>query len=630
MAGSRKSRRPGRRDREERDRRDRPDRAKPPAPGRLAPALGAAAAAVLITLGLYAAAFSHGFVSLDDATYVTQNPLVQNRDYGALLTSVVNNSYHPLTMLSLAMDASHPLSARPFLVTNVVLHLLDTGLVFWLAFLLSRRRIPVAFLTALLFGVHPMHVESVAWVSSRKDVLYALFFLAGLLTYWRYLDRRAWPWLVATFVSFVLSCLSKGMAVVFPVLLFALDYWKGRRADPGRAILEKAPFFAVSLLFGLIAVDVESGGSFHGLFTIVDRQLKATVNTTAFPFFARVALPAYGFMAYLGRLLVPVRLGVFYPYPSLEQLNGPLYWLSIPFFLVAIGTTIWALRRARTLAFGLGWFLITIFPVLQWLPVGASMLADRMTYVAYVGPFFALAMGADAWIRKPGAPRAAVTAAAAIALALLFVRSAGQIATWKDSETLWSNVIRLYPESPRPRTSRGNARGQAGRIDDAMADFQAALRLGSRRGEVYDGLGNAYGSKGNLDSALVMFDRALAVDSTLTRTYYNRAIVHLRLGQPREALADLDRTLALAPIQAPFLHFPRANAYLALGRYAEAEAEFGRAIDAGQMVTDALTNRGICRLRENDAAGARADFEAALRLDPGFAPARAQLSAMGR
>ena len=583
----------------------------------------------MITLAAFAGSFGHDFVSLDDATHVTQNPLVLNQRYDALLTTVVNNSYHPVTMLSLAANVTRPLSAQPFLVTNVLVHVLNTGLVFWLVYLLSRRRLLVAVVTALLFGIHPMRVESVAWVSSRKDVLYVFFLLAGLITYWRYLEKREWPWLALTFATFVLSCLSKGMAVVFPLLLVLLDFWKRRRVLERGALLEKAPFFAASLLFGLIAIDVEKGGSFHGLLTVVDKHLVAAMRTENWTPYMRVTFPTYGNLMYVKRLFLPTGLGAYYPYPTAAEFRSPVYPLSILFFVGMIALAIWSIRRARVVTFGLGWYLLVILPVLQWIPVGASMVADRMTYLAYVGLFFLAATAVDALFERRRGERPLILGALAIAAGLLFVGTLRQVETWRNSESLWTNVIRNYPRSDKPYIARGNSLGERGRIQDAMADFRTALSLGSQRGDLYDGLGNAYGSLGRPDSAILMYDRALSIDPTLARTYYNRAIAHLRLLHPREALADLDRSLQVAPLQAAQLHFPRGNAYLQLSMWREAEVEFTRTIEAGQLVTDAFYNRGVARERLGDRDGARADFRETLRLDPGYAPARGELQAMG-
>ena len=609
----------------------RPDRPGPSQASSRRPgaALLALAAVVVITIAAFWGAFDNGFVSLDDATHVTQNPLVLGRRYGALLSSIVNNSYHPVTMLSLAANASQPLSAKPFLVTNVLLHALNTALVFWLAYLLSRRRLAIALLTALLFGIHPMRVESVAWVSSRKDVLYVCFFLAGLIAYWRYLEKRAWPWLVATFCLFVLSCLSKAMAVVFPLILALLDYWKGRRVVEGRAVLEKIPFLAVSLLVGLIALDAEAGRDFHGLFTVVDRQLKATMDTAGFTPLQRVAFPTYGHMVYVWRLFAPTGLGAFYPYPTPAEAAHPKYVLSILFFAGTIALAVWSVRRARPVAFGIGWYLLAILPLLQWIPVGASMLADRMTYLAYAGLFLLLATGFTALLERYRSMAAALWAVVVVISAMLFALTTRQVETWRDSEALWSHVIQLHPRSDAGYISRGNARGEAGRIQDALGDFRTAVRLGSRRGGLYDGLGNAYGSLGKPDSAIVMFDRALELDPTLSRTYYNRAIAKLRVGRPQEALADLERAGEMSAPLLPVLHFPRANAFMQLGMFREAEAEFGRAIELDQLVADAYCNRGICRLGLGNRAGAVADFREALRIDSAYAPAREQLRALG-
>ena len=588
--------------------------------------LAAILAAIVVC---YAGVGSHAFVSIDDATYVTQNQLVQRAQTGPLLTSVVNNSYHPLTMVSLALNVARPLTARPFLLTNVLLHALDAMLVFWLAFLLARGRVLVGFVTGLLFAIHPAHVESVAWVSSRKDVLYAFFFLAGLIAYWRYLDRREWTWLAASFVAFVLACLSKGMAVVFPVLLLLLDWWKRRPLLDRRTLLEKAPFFLVALLFGLIAVDVEKGGDFHGMFRIVDKQLVATLNTSLFSPWQRILFATHGHLMYLWRLLAPVHLGVLYPYPTPEEARSPLYPLSALLFLGTIALAIGSARRVRVVAFGLGWWLIAIVPVLQWLPVGASMRADRMTYLSYVGLFFLIGYALDAlWVKRRDL-RIPVGIAAAAAAMILGALTAKQVGVWRDSDSLWSNVIRLYPRSDAAYVHRGNARGESGRVAEAMGDLQAAARLGSRRGDLYDGLGNAYASLGKPDSAVMMYDQALALEPTLGRTWYNLAIANIRINRPREALDDLAKALDLMPIQAYTLHFPRGNALVQLGRFREAESEFTQAIEANQLVTDAHFNRGVCRRSLGDVAGARADFQEVLRLNPTYPGAAQQLVSLG-
>jgi tetratricopeptide (TPR) repeat protein len=397
-----------------------------------------------------------------------------------------------------------------------------------------------------------------------------------------------------------------------------------------RALFEKAPFFAVSLLFGLIALDVEHGGNFHGLFGILDKELKATLDVANFTPYQRVMFPTFGFLKYFWQVFVPVHLGAFYPYPTPAEASHPKYLFSIFFFLGAIALAVWSIGRNRAIAFGLGWYILVVLPVLQWVPVGGSALADRMTYLAYFGLFFLLALGADALVARYRSMRFVVVAGIAVATSLLFVRTTQQVATWKDTEALWSNVVRNYPRCDVPYISRGNGRGEAGQIQGAMADLQTAMRLGSRRADMYEGLGNVYASIGKADSAVIMFGRALTGNPNTGRTYYNRAIAYLILTRPREALSDLDKALELMPLQAPSLHFPRGNAYLQLGMYPQAIAEYSRAIEAEQLVTDALINRGTCKLHTNDPTGAEADFRETLRLDPGNSIAAQQLRAMGK
>jgi Flp pilus assembly protein TadD len=592
-------------------------------------ALLTAAAVASITLAAYRGAFDHAFVAWDDPAYVEENAVVQQQRYGELLTSVVCLNYHPLTMISLAMNAGSPLTPRPFLVTNVALHVLNTILVFWLTLMLSGRRLPVAACVALLFGIHPLHVESVAWISERKDVLYAFFFLSGSIAYWHYLARRAWPWLALTFALFVLSCMSKGMAVSFPLIMALLDYWSGRRVLEPRAVLEKAPFLAVAFVFGLVAVNVQAGGDFHGLLKLTDPGLKGLAADTAFTPLQRLVFPAYGHLMYVWRLFVPVNLCHFYPYPPPAEASRPEYLLAPLFLLVTLAIAIWDLRRTRLLTFGIGWYLATVLMVLQWIPVGAAIMADRYTYLPYIGLTFTLAMGVSAVRQRSRGLGVALWGLCGLFSVLLFVQTTRQLEVWRNNESLWTRVIRLYPGTGMAYVNRGTWLGKRGRVPEAVRDLQTARSLGVWSGEMFEGLGNGYGTLGDLDSALVMFGEALRIEPRRRGAYYNRAITFLRLGRPRAALTDLDRALELDPLKASTIYGPRGLAHMLLGEYREAAGEFDRAIAAADTVPDTFYNRGLCRLQLGDRDGAAGDFRATLRLRPDHAGAKAQLQARG-
>jgi tetratricopeptide (TPR) repeat protein len=591
--------------------------------------LFAAAAVAAITFAVYAGAPGHAFVNWDDPRYVTENPLVLGKQYGALLTAIVSHHYHPVTMISLAMNVATPLSPRPFLATNVLIHVLNTLLVFWLVWLLSRRRLLVATFVALLFGIHPMHVESVAWISERKDVLYAFFFLAGLIAYWRHLERRTWPRLALVFALFVLSCLAKGQAVVFPLVMGLLDYWKGRPVLERRSIVEKVPFLAISLLFGAITMDAQAGRSFHGLLHIVGRAAPGFGKLPNYTLLERVTLPTYGYLMYVWRLFVPAGLSTFNPYPRVGAALSPEYLLAPLFFVATLALALWALRRSRPLAFGLGWYVATVALVLQWIPVGAALTADRYSYLSSIGIFFILGMGLQALRDRDRTLGAVGWGAAGLFAALLFVQTIHQIGTWKDSEALWSRTIQVHPDFASAYVYRGMDRHASGRDREARSDYQTAFGLGLRAAEVYEGLGSSWVALGRLDSALVMFDDAVRAEPDRGLSYYNRGAVLLGLGRARDAITDLDRATLLMSGETATVFGTRGYAKMQLGDFAGAAADFDRAIAQGARDPAFPYGRGYCRLRMGDRVGAADDFRATLRLDPRHAAAGAALRSLG-
>jgi protein O-mannosyl-transferase len=600
-----------------------------PAGPRLPTLLLVAATLALVTFVAFSGALNHAFVDWDDHQYVVENPLVLGQHYGALLRTVVANNYHPLTMLSLAWNVASPLSPRPFIATNLALHVADTLLVFWLAWLLSRRKLWVAAFVALLFGIHPMHVESVAWVSGRKDVLYALFFLSGLIAYWRYLDRHSTRLLFLSLALFILSCLAKGMAVVFPVVMVLLDLWKRRPPNAPRVLVEKLPFLAVALLFGAITLDAQAGGDFHGLLPIAGKHTEALATGTGFTPLERLTLPAYAYLMYVMRLIVPIHLAALYPYPAADQMERPVFLLAPLFLFGTLALALWDLRRGRILTFGIGWFLVNVALVLQWVPVGRAIMADRYTYVSYIGLFFILAMGLQRLTERDRRFGLASWAAGGVFAGLLFVQTGHQVATWKDSEALWNREVELQPRFATGYVYRGKHRAQIGREVEAQSDFRTALRLGLESADVFEGLGITYGALGHLDSAVVMLDRAIAADSSRGMLYYNRAVTYLALERPRQSLGDIDRALALMPDHAATLGPLRGYADMQLKDFRAAAAEFDHAIAAGGYEAALFFNRGYCRLQLGDRKGAADDFRATLRIDRNHVGAKEQLAALG-
>jgi tetratricopeptide (TPR) repeat protein len=396
-----------------------------------------------------------------------------------------------------------------------------------------------------------------------------------------------------------------------------------------RAVLEKLPFFALALLFGAIALDVQAGGNLHGWLRVADHPSPALGPLASRTLVQRTAVACYGYAMYVWKLFVPLGLCAFHPYPPPGTARGAGYAAAALFLVATLMVAVWDARRSRVLAFGIGWYFITVAPVLQWVQVGSAILAERYTYLPYIGLCFAWAMGMQAALDRNRALGAGLWGASVLFGMFLSAATLRQIETWKDSEALWTRTIEVHPTDGTRYVWRGMSRVDDGRMSEALGDFRVAMSLGAASADLFDGLGNAYCGLGKCDSSLAMYHRALELEPGRGNSYRNRAVAYLRLGRAREALADLDRALELMPEHAALLWGPRGYAFKLLRDYPRAVAEFDRAIAADPRDPVSFYNRGFCRLMLGDRAGAAEDFRAVLRLDPGNAAARQQLHGLG-
>jgi len=523
----------------------------------------------------------NGLTNWDDEYYVVSNSLLPGPDWMGILTRPVVSNYHPLTVLSLAANyAMSGTQAWSYLLFNLTLHLVNVILVFRFIYAISDKKIEVAFATALLFGIHPMHVESVAWISERKDVLYTLFYLLALMQYWRFLEtgKRARLWLC--FLLFELSLLSKPAAIILPLTLFLLDYWKQRPLQP-RLLLEKIPFLLVAGVFTVVTLKLQS--------------VTAMTSLSAYPFWVRLLFACYAVAAYSIRFFVPYPLSAFHPFPSPHDLGWALY--ASPLFIVGLLFLLCRLRSQRLIVFGFAFFFVNLLLVLQLVSIGFTIISERYTYVAYIGLAFLLTM----WLSNHG-PLQMPARAGAIALFALFgFLSFQRTQVWKDSDSLWTDVIKHYPDAVLPRAERAQfnynraitttAAEAASLFKRVIEDCTVAINqsrhaskeppkpdgkpsnyrpLNYMRGVAYDGLKQydqaledfnacllikpddpeVLYSRGSLlvnhyqrnDEALVDFDRAIQI-SPQGRYYLNRSICHYKLGDRAKAIADAQMAL---------------------------------------------------------------------------------------
>lgn len=593
-----------------------------------------------VILAAFGSAFGHDFVSWDDHVYVYENPLVLNptgASFRAFATQVVSLNYHPLTMWSLWMNSAlFGTGAKSFIVTNVLLHWGNAALLCWLVWLLTGRQYrSVAIFTALLFAIHPLRAESVVWVSERKDVLYVFFFLAGLISYWQYLDSQRKSKLWLALLLMLLSCLSKGVAVVFPLACLLLDYWHGRKFSMAW-IVEKLPMFALSLLFGLIALDVQKGGDFHGLLTLPGDKTKAL--SSVFGLDKKILFAGYGYMMYFVKTLLPLKLCTFYPYPTEVDLKGPQYIGGTLFMLTTIAVAVWSMRKTRVLAFGFGWILATVLLVLQFISVGVVIMADRYFYLPSAGLFFMLTYAVEVYVvqNKPGL-RNAWWAVLALFAAWCLWLSRAQTSTWKNSETLWQQVLKYYPNEDQAMESLANWYGKENRVPEAEQMLERAVADGCTRPNVYSALANCIAIKAGtakdssthrslLDRAFSLYDQSIALNPKNADTYFNRAFTALSVN-PERTLADLDTAITLAPHKALQFKQMKGTAYNSLKRYAEAETVLNeviatmekmplRSAEEKQKLSDAYVERSVSKFNNGNRPGGLADAEKSVSIMP--------------
>ena len=361
----------------------------------------------LILLGLAVVTFltfipslNNDFTNWDDQDYVTDNPHVVNIDaksINAMFTQQIASNYHPLTILSLAINYQFAVLDAPlYHWTNLLFHVLNTLLVFYFVYLFTGRKWEGALVVALLFGIHPMHVESVAWIAERKDVLYTAFFLGGMIQYLGYLKSKKNKKLIYTGIFFLLSLLSKPTAVTFPVVMVLMDFVKNRKFD-SRAIVEKIPFFILSIIFGLITINIQSGSAIGSMedYTIVQRVMFAS----------------YGVYYYIAKLFVPTGLATFHPYPPLNAI--PVIFKAAPVFvLILLAAVAYSLRSTKIILFGVAFYLVKIALTLQFVQVGSAIVSERYTYMSYIGLFMIIGALVDFLIKqkdeKYSLPRMAV------------------------------------------------------------------------------------------------------------------------------------------------------------------------------------------------------------------------------
>jgi len=625
--------------------------------------LGALSLAMAAFL-LYVRTGDFEFVGIDDDSYIVQNPAVAEglttEGFQWALTAEHSSNWHPLTWLSHMLDIElFGMDGGPPHLVNAALHALATALLF-LALCALTRRIGPNLVVAGLFAVHPTHVESVAWISERKDVLSGVFWMLTLLAWAFYARRPSAGRYLSVLIALALGLLSKPMLVTLPFVLLLLDVWPLPRWRPmegktaWRLVLEKVPLFVLVGISSVITVHAQAASG-------STRSLDAMSPTV------RVANACASYVAYLGDTLWPTGLAAFYPHPAVvqpQELGG--LWITGGIgavVLVAVSFLAWrAFARAPYILVGWLWFLGTLVPVIGLMQVGNQTRADRYLYLPSIGLFLA-AVYAIAALPKLAPHRRPLTLVAAVVLAGYAATAWIQIGTWRDTETLCTHAIEVTENNYLAHSTLGTALYARGDFEGARGQFVTALRirpdhLGSlnnlgitllrlrqpeaglrilREAVRIDpdhadsraNLGRTLLERSELEEAVVELRAAVRLAPHRPEPALNLGLAHLALGELSEARVAFEATLHLAPGNA-VAHANLGGIAVAQEDWTRAEAHLTAALRINANLPAPHYSLGLVALHRGNVARARERFQRVLTIAPDHAGARAQLQALGR
>ncbi|GAB4490138.1 MAG: tetratricopeptide repeat protein [Saprospiraceae bacterium] len=644
-----------------------------------------------ITALCYLPSLSNDLVNWDDDPNITENPNLARINEDGLAKAIPNifsiekgaviGNYNPLPILTFAIEKKiaggfGEKHTRLIHITNLLLHLLT---VFFAMKLLARMGIGNwgSFVGGLLFGIHPMRVESVAWATERKDVLFAMFFFAALVYYVKWLkqeekgENRVGTYIIMLVLA-TLSCFSKVQAVTLPLSMLVLDYWF-RRPMNFKLILEKTPFWVLSLVFGLI-----------NLYTL-RAQGSTTDDVTEFNFLQRLCIGAYSFVIYLYKLVLPYPMSPLYPYPK----PLPIQVYLLPVLFIAFWYFIWRMWKQgkdttdesrandrRIWVFGALFMFFNVMFLLQVLGAGQGFKADRFTYVPYFGFFAIAAWFFEKYYRQEKTKGLAQALAGVFFLAFAIV-TVRQIGVWKNGETLWTHVIKFEGvTNSLPYWNRGQYfRNKLGDYNRALKDYSQAVAINPQNPELYNSRGKTYfdmalsgkynaqqqelvrkaiqdytdalskpgikpktkaeilinrgaanGFLRNFSQSIQDLTEGLKIDPTNDNGYFNRSIAYYSMGQIDNALADYNKYLEFNPYNADVL-YESGMILRSKGKSQEAIERLTRAIQIKPNLGIAYLERARAYMQTGNRAAAQADYQRAQQFGAGKSELDARLEA---
>ena len=564
---------------------------------------------VAVTWAVFGQTLAHDFVNFDDHIYVYENPLVvkglSTEGIVGAFTHTHALNWHPLTTLSHMLDCQlYGLNAGGHHLTNVILHTISVLLLFLVLSQMTGGLWRSAFVAAL-FAIHPLHVESVAWVAERKDVLSGVFFMLTLAAYSHYARAPSISRYLLVALLFACGLMSKPMLVTLPFVLLLLDYWpldkfKDENSEVGsrlrRLVMEKIPFLALSTCSCLVTLFTQRQGP-HAM-----DQL---------PFLWRLNNAFVSYLTYIWQMLWPVRLAVFYPHPNNRL---PLVEVTVAIaFLIGVSLLVIRLRQSKPyLVTGWFWYLGMLVPVIGLIQVGEQAHADRYTYLPQIGLYIVIVWSiGDLLLESTSRVRRAIVGvAAAIIIVSLSARAFSQTSYWKNSETLWNHTLSVTSDNDVAHNNLGFLFLRSGELDKAISEFQTALDIRSRSTQTHyslgaaliqNNMGNAFARKQLWNEAIGHLQEAARLRPDYADAYFNLGSVLFQQGRIDDAITQWRKALAIRPTDAE-AHRNVASALRKQGNVKGAIAEYEQALNITPEDTVALNNLAWILATSSDAS----------------------------
>jgi tetratricopeptide (TPR) repeat protein len=569
-----------------------------------------------ITFAVFGQTLRHEFIDFDDGDYVYDNPMVAR---GLTLKGIVwafthfhSANWHPLTWLSHMLDCQfYGLNPAGHHLTNVLLHTATVIALFLVLRQMTGALWRSAFVAAV-FAIHPLRVESVAWVAERKDVLSGLFFMLTIGAYVRYARRPRSPACYGLLLLlFAMGLMCKPMLVTLPVVLLLLDYWPLQRVEPGKLsglVMEKLPLLALSAASCVATVLAQN---------------KAIQSTESYSLPLRFANALVACMIYLGQMVWPTGLAAFYPHPH----NGLSAWeVGLAGTLLA-GFSAVALRQRRKqpwLLAGWLWYLMMLLPVVGLIQVGGQAHADRYTYLPQIGIYMAVTWQMAEWGASRQACRVAIGGLMAGVLAVLMLCAWKQTAYWKNSETLWNHALGCTTGNYVAHLNLGADLLKKGRVDDAIAFYQKGLQTEPDNAESHNNLANALREKGRVDEAITQYKKALELKPDYAEAQYNLGTTLLQKGNADEAITHYQAALLINPDYAE-AHYGLGNALRQKGRVDDAMVHYQKALDIRPDYAEAHYSFGNAFREKGNVNEAISQYQEALETKPDYTAAHVGL-----